>query len=422
MDTSLLECSACAVSPFVLSTMRTATRSCEFIARPVTTARLSPLVSVCDLRRNQFIHSFRIPFPAEAAQGHEGYTELVALHERYKRGRENYDFNSLHGTFPKVWYTKRKQGLEAFVRKYSSGSRLVCCSLNPRARAFRNSNGYVRSAREDEIEISQNLLFDFDLEGEVSESRIRDFEAWLPKTGEYFRDQGLNPPVRTFTGRGYHLLFGYDPIRVADCPDIRGRLGEFRDQFHDAYLQELQGLEAKLDRTQDLRRVVKIAGTAKPGIGVLSRFFGPSRSAGQYVFPSPRSSRKAPDSEDQRPLTDLKTAFQRALKDAGISDFRFHDLRHTFASYLVMKGADLNTVRELLGHKSIKMTLRYAHLSPSHKQRAIKLIDEAPKEQLYKSFVFSTARFMHSRLPEPSKRSNRVPSRRAPVVRPGQSL
>ena len=42
-----------------------------------------------------------------------------------------------------------------------------------------------------------------------------------------------------------------------------------------------------------------------------------------------------------------------------------------------MNGADLNTVRELLGHKSIKMTLRYAHLSPSHKERAIRLIDEA---------------------------------------------
>ena len=42
-----------------------------------------------------------------------------------------------------------------------------------------------------------------------------------------------------------------------------------------------------------------------------------------------------------------------------------------------MAGADLNTVRELLGHKSIKMTLRYAHLSPTHKKQAIKLIDQA---------------------------------------------
>ncbi len=102
----------------------------------------------------------------------------------------------------------------------------------------------------------------------------------------------------------------------------------------------------------------------------------PSRFAGQYVFPSHLPSRKA-EATGQRPFTDLKTGFKKALREAAISDFRFHDLRHTFASNLVMNGADLNTVRELLGHKSIKMTLRYAHLSPSHKERAIRLIDEA---------------------------------------------
>jgi integrase len=92
---------------------------------------------------------------------------------------------------------------------------------------------------------------------------------------------------------------------------------------------------------------------------------------GGYVLPSylPRRKRTEAETEDQHPYTDLKNSFSAALKAAKISDFRFHDLRHTFASRLVMEGADLNTGRELLGHKSIKMTLRYAHL-PSGSQKA----------------------------------------------------
>jgi len=74
------------------------------------------------------------------------------------------------------------------------------------------------------------------------------------------------------------------------------------------------------------------------------------------------------------PYGNIRKSFEGAKKRAGIVDFRFHDLRHTFASHLVMAGVDLKTVQELLGHKSFEMTLRYTHLSPDHKKAALDIL------------------------------------------------
>jgi integrase len=64
-----------------------------------------------------------------------------------------------------------------------------------------------------------------------------------------------------------------------------------------------------------------------------------------------------------------------AVAKAGIGNFRFHDLRHTFASWAVQRGAALQEVKDLLGHSSLAMVLRYAHLSPEHLRKAVARLD-----------------------------------------------
>ncbi len=82
------------------------------------------------------------------------------------------------------------------------------------------------------------------------------------------------------------------------------------------------------------------------------------------------------DQATGKPFKDIKRSFNTALRRAGIRDFHFHDLRHTFASHLVMSGIDLTTVSRLLGHKSLNMTLRYSHLSPGHLNNAVNVLDK----------------------------------------------
>jgi integrase len=67
----------------------------------------------------------------------------------------------------------------------------------------------------------------------------------------------------------------------------------------------------------------------------------------------------------------LDHAWRLIKKDADLEDFRFHDLRHTAASYLAMSGAGLREIGDILGHKSISMTMRYSHLTDDFKYKAI---------------------------------------------------
>ncbi len=89
-----------------------------------------------------------------------------------------------------------------------------------------------------------------------------------------------------------------------------------------------------------------------------------SRSSQEYVFVNRLG----------KPYRDVREAFERALKKAEISDCTFHTLRHSAASLLIMSNVDLVTVKEILGHKTIQMTMRYSHLTGKHKQQAMNIL------------------------------------------------
>jgi len=99
----------------------------------------------------------------------------------------------------------------------------------------------------------------------------------------------------------------------------------------------------------------------KEALGVLRGWQSQRPDSNGLVFPG----------KDGKSFNNTKKAWAGVLKVAQIKAFRWHDLRHHFASKLVMAAVDLNTVRELLGHSDIKITLRYAHLAPEHKAAAV---------------------------------------------------
>ncbi|MBP6733930.1 MAG: site-specific integrase [Chromatiaceae bacterium] len=109
-----------------------------------------------------------------------------------------------------------------------------------------------------------------------------------------------------------------------------------------------------LDTKNGEVRVLPLAGLA---LALLRERSKVRRLGTDLVFPGRR--------HPTNPI-DLRTPFETALKAAGIADFHWHDLRHTAASYLAMNGASLAEIAEVLGHKTLSMVKRYAHLSEAH--------------------------------------------------------
>lgn len=111
------------------------------------------------------------------------------------------------------------------------------------------------------------------------------------------------------------------------------------------------------------RRILPLAGHA---LELMKQHSKIRHVNSEFVFPSYNL---------KNPI-DLRTPFENALKRAGISDFRWHDLRHSCASYLAMNGASLAEIAEILGHKTLQMVKRYAHLSDAHTSKVVARMNE----------------------------------------------
>ncbi len=166
--------------------------------------------------------------------------------------------------------------------------------------------------------------------------RERGYET-LPEINEHFADY-LKPMV---------ILSMFTGLRRGELFNLKWEDVYFDSDPRKSYLT-VQGATAKSQSTRHIPLY-------KDVISVLKEWQNGSTLTG-YVFKN----------KDGERFNNTKRSWKKLLHDAGINNFRWHDLRHHFASKCVMDGLQLNSVRVLLGHSDIRMTLRYAHLNPTH--------------------------------------------------------
>jgi len=118
----------------------------------------------------------------------------------------------------------------------------------------------------------------------------------------------------------------------------------------------------------DDTRTVPLVGPALKALRAWSKIRPINNSA--LVFPSKVNG-------NQSNIFHLDHAWRLVKQDAGLTDFRFHDLRHTAASYLAMNGAGLREIGDILGHKTLAMVARYSHLTDDHKLKTVERMTEA---------------------------------------------
>lgn len=185
------------------------------------------------------------------------------------------------------------------------------------------------------------------------------------------------------------FLTDEEEIRLLDaCPPYLSRIVRFALETG-ARRGEVLGLRwadvdfnsrvATLDATLVKGRRVRHIFLNESAVAVLKEVRRPfDRSIlvfAEQVTPTKKEDGQSDEPPEWRLPARIEQHWQQAVKCAELGDFHFHDLRHTFASRLVQNGVDLAVLRELLGHRDFKMTLRYSHLAPSHMKDAVAVLD-----------------------------------------------
>jgi len=213
--------------------------------------------------------------------------------------------------------------------------------------------------------------------GPATVNRYRALLSHILSMGVRWRLLAVNPvrEVRPMPGetRRVRFLEGPELARLLDaCPPWLRRLVTVavHTGMRRGELLALRWEQVDLDRRQI--RLTKTKNRQTRAIPVTAAcqkalLAAPMRAGCAFVFAD----------ELGHPLSPwgLRNAWDAVVRSARLRDFRFHDLRHTFASHLVMAGVDLPTVRELMGHKTLDMTIRYAHLAPAHARQAMRALE-----------------------------------------------
>jgi integrase len=170
------------------------------------------------------------------------------------------------------------------------------------------------------------------------------------------------------------LAHPYLPTIVVLALSTGMRLGEIlgmRWELVDVRKHLAIGHAQLLETKNGERRSVAIAGAALAAVRALAA--REDKSTG-YLFPSTRPRPKTKE-HGERPV-DIRRPWNEAAAKANLKDFRFHDLRHSAASYLAMNGATASEIAAVLGHKTLALVKRYAHLSESHTASVVARMNE----------------------------------------------